>query len=68
MISLLQSATFRHDLDTYKATGTARSTDGATITFAALLDESANPSAGINDLNSLTITYQGSGSLNSLHL
>ncbi len=66
MMTILHQSAFSHDLDPNAVTGTAKSTDGATITFTALLDIGLNPSAGVNDPNSLTVSYRGHGNLTSL--
>ena len=66
MTSVLQRAAFLHDLDPNFASGSAKSTDGATITFTANLDLGLNPNAGVNNVNSLSISFKGRSTLTSL--
>lgn len=66
MMDVLHRSAFQHDLDPNFASGRARSSDGATIAFTAFLDLGLNPSAGVNDPTSLTVSYNGPGKLTSL--
>ncbi len=66
MRSVLESSAFPHDLDPNSVSGKARASDGSTITFTATTDLGLNPSSGVNNLNHMTVTYKGHGSLATL--
>jgi hypothetical protein len=69
----LQASAFPHDLDPYYAKGVARTTDGGKVTVivkgddedATVASSLAQGTAGIQDVNSITIQYVGPGSLTS---
>ncbi len=66
MKEVLHTTAFQHDLDPNYASGAARTSDGGQVRFTASTDLGLNPSSGINNVNHLTITYQGPGALTSL--
>ncbi len=66
MKSVLHTSAFPHDLDPNSASGKARSSDGAQITFRAITDLGLNPNSGVNNLNHILVNYKGQGSLATL--
>ena len=72
--TVLQSNTFPHDLDPYYAKGVARTTDGGKVTIIVKGDDEdsklttafAQGTAGIQDVNAITVKYEGPGSLSTL--
>lgn len=66
MMHVLHRAAFPHDLDPNFASARAQTSDGGLVKFTANLDLGLNPSAGVNDPNSLTVSYSGPGSLATL--
>ncbi len=66
MMDLLHTNAFPHDLDPNFASGRTRTSDGGSVSFTANTDLGLNPNSGINNLNHLTVTYQGPGSLTSI--
>jgi hypothetical protein len=66
MTDVLQRAAYKHDLDPNFASGKVRTSNGGTVTFTANLDLGLNPSAGVNNVNSLTLSYKGPGTLSSV--
>ncbi|MGI8956675.1 MAG: S8 family serine peptidase [Chthoniobacterales bacterium] len=66
MMDILHSTSFQHDLDPNYASGNATTSEGGSVRFTANTDLGLNPSSGINNVNHLTITYQGPGSITSL--
>jgi hypothetical protein len=65
MKDILHATAFPHDVDPNFASGRARTSDGGTVVFTANTDLGLNPSSGVNNVNHLTITYTGPGSLTS---
>ncbi|MEO8950524.1 MAG: S8 family serine peptidase [Chthoniobacterales bacterium] len=65
MKEILHRTAFPHDLDPNYASGKARTSDGGRVLFTANTDLGLNPSSGVNNVNHLTITYQGPGSITS---
>ncbi|MEP6483425.1 MAG: choice-of-anchor X domain-containing protein [Rudaea sp.] len=66
MRTILTSNVFPHDLDPSFASGLAGTTDGATVALSILSDNDSNVQTGLNDPNSITVSYTGPGSLQSL--
>ena len=66
MKELLHSTTFEHDLDPNYASGKAFTTDGGVFRFSANTDLGLNPSSGINNVNHLTLSYEGPGAITSV--
>jgi hypothetical protein len=73
MTTLLETTTFRHDLDPAYSGGTARTSDGDSVRVSVFSDGSAlaassavNYGTGGYDANSFSVTYTGGGSLTSL--
>jgi hypothetical protein len=66
MRTLLQGSVFPHDLDPSASSGSAMTTDGGTISINILSDNDTNTATGLNDPNSIVVSYSGPGSLQSL--
>ncbi len=66
MRTLLQGSVFPHDLDPSASYGSATTTDGGTITISIQSDNDTNTATGLNDPNSIMVSYSGPGSLQSL--
>jgi hypothetical protein len=77
MKTILRASAFPHDLDPYRATGTARTTDGGVVNIIFRGDDEdsqitstleATGTAGIEDPDSIEVQYIGPGTLTSLVL
>lgn len=66
MMTVLHSTAFVHDLDPNFASGSARVSNGGRVSFTANTDLGLNPSSGVNNVNHLTISYTGAGSITSM--
>jgi hypothetical protein len=66
MMDLLHNTTFQHDLDPNFASGKAVTSEGGVVKFTAFTDLGLNPSSGVNNVNHLTISYQGPGAITSI--
>lgn len=66
MMDLLHRSAFLHDLDPNYASGRARTSDGGQVSFTANTDLGLNPSSGVNNVNHLTLSYRGRGSISSI--
>ena len=66
MTALLQTTAFPHDLDPSKATGTAATSDGGTVSLVVDSDNDTNLATGDNDPSSWKLTYSGAGSIASI--
>ncbi|MEO7916154.1 MAG: S8 family serine peptidase, partial [Dokdonella sp.] len=66
MTTLLQQTAFPHDLDPSKATGTALTTDGGTVSLVIDSDNDNNLATGENDPSSWKLSYAGAGSIASI--
>ncbi|MBS0661284.1 MAG: S8 family serine peptidase [Verrucomicrobia bacterium] len=73
MRSILQRAGFQHDLDPYRATAVARTSNGGKITVnvhasASNFNNSDARSLSTNDRNVFSVTYVGPGSVSSMSI
>lgn len=66
MRSVLQRSAFPHDLDPNSSTGVARATNGGKVTVSINSDNSTTAGQGVQDLNSMQISYVGPGSIASI--
>ncbi|MEO6076047.1 MAG: S8 family serine peptidase [Dokdonella sp.] len=66
MTKLMQNTAFPHDLDPSKATGTAATSDGGTVTLVIDSDNDTNLATGENDPSSWKLSYSGAGSIASI--
>jgi hypothetical protein len=66
MMDLLHNSTFQHDLDPNFASGKGVTSEGGVVKFTAFTDLGLNPSSAVNNVNHLTISYQGIGAITSL--
>ncbi len=66
MTNLLERSTFPHDLDPSYASGFARTNNGDKVTITINSDGDSNTGTGLNDANSISVAYTGSGSLTNL--
>jgi len=66
MTSILQNSAFPHDLDPSSATGSALTSDGGGVVITIDSDNDSNSLTGLNDVNSLKLSYLGPGSLATL--
>jgi hypothetical protein len=66
MLTLLQTSALPHDLDPSSASGTAVASDGGGVTITIDSDGNANALTGLNDPNSIKLTYLGPGALTSI--
>ncbi len=66
MRSVLQRSAFPHDLDPSFASSTVRASNGGKVTITIGSDNDANTLTGLNDPNSIGVSYVGAGSLTSL--
>ena len=66
MTSLLQRSTFPHDLDPNSASGSARATNGGKVSLTFNSDNDSNTLTGLNDPNSLSVSYVGPSYITSL--
>ena len=66
MMNVLHKTAFPHDLDPNYASGQARASNGGKVRFTANTDLGLNPSSGVNNVNHLTISYTGPGSITSI--
>lgn len=66
MMTVLHNTAFQHDLDPNFASGQARASNGGKVRFTANSDFGLNPSSGVNNVNHLSISYTGPGSLTSI--
>ena len=73
MTTLLESTTFRHDLDPSYSSGVAHTSNGESVRISILSDGSGlsgsstvNYGTGVYDANAFSVTYEGGGSLTSL--
>jgi hypothetical protein len=66
MRSVLQRSAFPHDLDPSFASATARASNGGKVTVSISSDNDANTNTGLNDPNSIQISYIGPGSIASI--
>jgi len=66
MRSILQANVFPHDLDPSAASAVANTSDGGTVTITISSDNDNNVATGMNDPNSISVSYLGAGSLASL--
>jgi hypothetical protein len=64
--SILQRSAFPHDLDPHFSSGTARASNGGKVTVTVASDNSTNPGQGSNDVNSISVSYVGPGSIASI--
>jgi len=63
MMSLLHSTAFPHDLDPNYSSASARATNGGKVNIAFSSDNESNAGTGLNDLNSLAVSYVGPSSI-----
>ncbi|HEX6833915.1 MAG TPA: S8 family serine peptidase, partial [Rudaea sp.] len=66
MRTILTTNVFPHDLDPSFASGAAGSTNGGLVSVSILSDNDTNAQTGLNDPDSITVTYAGPGSLQTL--
>jgi hypothetical protein len=64
--SILQRSGFPHDLDPHFASGTARASNGGKVTVTITSDNSTNGGQGTNDVNAMSVSYVGAGSIASI--
>jgi len=63
MTTLLQKSAFEHDLDPNFASATTTTSEGGTVTMTVETDLGLNPSSGVNNADSIIVTYTGPGSI-----
>jgi hypothetical protein len=66
MLGLLQNSALPHDLDPSSASGSAVASDGGGVSITIDSDGNNNGLTGLNDPNSIKVTYLGPGALTSL--
>lgn len=66
MMGVLHDSAFDHDLDPNYASGKAVTSEGGMVKFTANSDLGLNPSSGVNNVNHLTLSYKGPGSITSI--
>jgi hypothetical protein len=66
MKSILHATAFPHDLDPNMATSVARASNGGKVSLTFLSDNESNTGTGLNDPNSLAISYVGPSYITSL--
>jgi hypothetical protein len=66
MMGVLHDSAFDHDLDPNFASGKAVTSEGGMVKFTANTDLGLNPSSGVNNVNHLTLSYRGPGSITSI--
>src|SRR5262249_9168858 len=66
MMEVLHNTSFDHDLDPNFASGKAVTSEGGMVKFTANSDLGLNPSSGVNNVNHLTLSYKGPGSITSM--
>ncbi|MEO7431281.1 MAG: S8 family serine peptidase [Dokdonella sp.] len=66
MTTILQQSAFPHDLDPSSASGVATTSDGGTVTITVNSDGDSNTATGLNDPNSIAVSFTGTGSITSL--
>ncbi len=66
MTTILQQSAFPHDLDPSSASGTATTSDGGTVTITINSDGDSNAATGLNDPESIALSFAGAGSVTSI--
>lgn len=66
MTRILQQNAFPHDLDPSAASGEATTSDGGTLSITIDSDNDANAGTGLNDPDSIALSYSGTGSIESI--
>ncbi len=66
MTDVLHRSAFLHDLDPNSSSSSARATNGGKVTFSFTSDNSSNNGTGVNDANSLSISYTGPSNITKI--